>query len=81
MATLDHPFITRLVRTYTDSKRVHILMDFAIGGEVFSYLGTPFPVAYVRFYAGMLPSICDKVILLMFPFAHSLRCVYACSYA
>ena len=51
MATLDHPFITRLVKTYTDAKRVHILMDFAIGGEVFSYLGTPFPVAYVRFYA------------------------------
>ena len=51
MAALDHPFITRLVRTYTDRKRVHILMDFAIGGEVFSYLGTPFPVAYVRFYS------------------------------
>ena len=51
MAALDHPFITRLVKTYTDNKRVHILMDFAIGGEVFSYLGAPFPVAYVRFYS------------------------------
>ncbi|GLE03200.1 hypothetical protein PINS_up012079 [Pythium insidiosum] len=38
MVSLDHPFILRLYSTYQDKKYLYLLLELALGGELFTYL-------------------------------------------
>mmetsp|Transcript_18238 Transcript_18238/g.40523 ORF Transcript_18238/g.40523 Transcript_18238/m.40523 type:complete len:1091 (-) Transcript_18238:910-4182(-) len=40
MATIDHPFIIKLVNTYTDDRSLYMLLRLVQGGELFSVLHT-----------------------------------------
>ncbi|KAI0403533.1 kinase-like domain-containing protein [Xylaria palmicola] len=48
-----HPFITRLVTTFSDHESLYMLLDYIPGGELFSYLRRHrrFPEEWARFYA------------------------------
>ncbi|PWN28047.1 kinase-like protein, partial [Jaminaea rosea] len=47
-----HPFIVGLHATYQDSRCIYLLMDFVVGGEVFTYLrrAKRFPLEVAKFY-------------------------------
>ena len=35
---LDHPFVVKLFGTFQDPKRIYFVMEFIVGGELFSRL-------------------------------------------
>jgi len=55
MAQLNHTFILRLYQTFKDPRKLHMLLDFVQGGELFSVLHTAksdgVPDAQAKFYA------------------------------
>ena len=55
MVLSNHPFILRLYNTYKDPHRLHMLLEFVQGGELFSVLHTAssdgVPVKQAKFYA------------------------------
>ncbi|KAI2639419.1 camp-dependent protein kinase catalytic subunit [Xylaria nigripes] len=48
-----HPFITRLITTFSDHDSLYMLLDYIPGGELFSYLRghRRFPEEWAQFYA------------------------------
>lgn len=67
---LHHPFIVNLFGATQDSKNLYMLMEYVIGGEVFTHLRRAgrFPPDVCRFYAGE--------ITLALEYMHSLDVVY-----
>ncbi|KAH3763413.1 cAMP-dependent protein kinase [Pelomyxa schiedti] len=67
---VDHPFIIKLYKTFQDQERVFMLMEYAIGGEVFSHLrrAERFPVEVARFYL--------SEIILALSYLHDLDIIY-----
>ena len=55
MRQISHPFCARLIKTYRDELKVHMLLEATLGGELFRYLDTQpggkFPEDWCRFYA------------------------------
>jgi cGMP-dependent protein kinase len=70
LASMDHPFILRLVATYQDEGELYMLLEIGSGGELFSLLArkAPLPDAHARFYAASVVSI--------FSYMHGLKVVY-----
>ncbi|KAF8460299.1 kinase-like domain-containing protein [Kalaharituber pfeilii] len=54
-----HPFITRLVDSWSDWNSLYLLLDYAPGGELFSYLrrNVRFPIDITQFYAAEITSV------------------------
>ncbi|TMW58496.1 hypothetical protein Poli38472_010055 [Pythium oligandrum] len=52
MLSLDHPFILKLYSTYQDKKYLYLLLELALGGELFTYLRRKdrFEEPVARFY-------------------------------
>ena len=70
LAQMRHPFILKLVATYQDAGELYILMELALGGELFTLLqkrGALFEKQAI-FYVGSVVST--------FAYMHSLGCVY-----
>jgi cGMP-dependent protein kinase len=38
MSELDHPFITKLIRTFKDAKNVYLLQELTTGRELFLFM-------------------------------------------
>jgi len=70
LASMDHPFILRLIATYQDEGELYMLLEIGSGGELFSLLAkkAPLPDAHARFYAASVVSI--------FSYMHGLKVVY-----
>ena len=45
LAAMDHPFILSLVNTYQDKGELMILMELALGGELFTLLSKRAPLS------------------------------------
>ena len=60
MSSVEHPFLLRLIATFQDSNQVYMLLDFVVGGELFSRLanspGGKLAWAHSRFYAACVVS-------------------------
>ena len=58
-AVAGHPFITRLIASFSDETSLYMLLDYTPGGEIFSYLrrARRFPLATVQFYAAEITLI------------------------
>jgi hypothetical protein len=59
MASIDHPFILKLVNTYQDPSSLYMLLELVQGGELFSLLHPPdavdgVPESSARFYAACI---------------------------
>jgi serine/threonine protein kinase len=59
MASIDHPFILKLVNTYQDTSSLYMLLELVQGGELFSLLHPPdaadgVPESSARFYAACI---------------------------
>ncbi|GMH38577.1 hypothetical protein BSKO_06461 [Bryopsis sp. KO-2023] len=67
---IRHPFIANLVRTYQDSQRVFMLLEYIPGGELFFHLKKAgrFGVATVRFYVACMTIILEHL--------HNHNCIY-----
>lgn len=67
---IDHPFIVSMLRGYMDKNRLYILLEYVVGGELFSHLrkAGKFPNDVSKFY-------CAEVILA-FDYLHSKSIVY-----
>ena len=54
----DHPFLLRLAATYQDENEIYMLLELALGGELFSVLRerNRFEEPQARFYAGCVQS-------------------------
>ncbi|CAM38092.1 protein kinase A catalytic subunit [Leishmania braziliensis MHOM/BR/75/M2904] len=67
---IDHPFIVNMLRGYMDKNRLYILLEYVVGGELFSHLrkAGKFPNDVSKFY-------CAEVILA-FDYLHSKTIVY-----
>ncbi|EPQ30243.1 uncharacterized protein PFL1_02359 [Pseudozyma flocculosa PF-1] len=65
-----HPFLVNLITTFQDSKNCYMLMDYVIGGEVFSYLRRAgrFSVDVTRFYI--------STIVLAIEYLHDRNIIY-----
>lgn len=62
MIQCNHPFILKLYQTYKDQRKLHMLLEFVQGGELFSVLHTPqndgVPDGQAKFYGvGVLLAI------------------------
>jgi len=70
LASMDHPFVLRLVATYQDEGELYMLLELGLGGELFSLLAkkAPLPDAHARFYSAQVVSI--------FAYMHGLKVVY-----
>ena len=63
VACLDHPFIIKMHATFQDARYLYILLEAAMGGELYSVLerqGTVHPVA-AKFYSGCLVSVFEHL--------------------
>ncbi|GET87820.1 protein kinase A catalytic subunit [Leishmania tarentolae] len=67
---IDHPFIVNMLRGYMDKNRLYILLEYVVGGELFSHLrkAGKFPNDVSKFY-------CAEVILA-FDYLHRKAIVY-----
>ncbi|KAL7701083.1 protein kinase A catalytic subunit [Lotmaria passim] len=67
---VDHPFIVNMLRGFMDKNRLYILLEYVVGGELFSHLrkAGKFPNDVSKFY-------CAEVILA-FEYLHSKTIVY-----
>lgn len=70
LSSVDSPFIVRLHNTFQDSKNIYMLMEYAVGGELFSCLRKlgKFSTEVSRFYAAE--------IVLALEYLHSRNIVY-----
>ena len=70
LAMMDHPFILALVQTYQDKGELYMLMDLALGGELFTLLAKRAPLfdSPARFYVACVVS--------MFSYMHGLKVIY-----
>jgi len=70
LSQMEHPFILALVATYQDAGELYMLLEVALGGELFSLLAkrAPLPDAHARFYSAQVVSI--------FSYMHGLKIVY-----
>jgi len=70
LASIDHPFIVILYRTYQDPLHVHMLLEYVNGGEVFSHLRNAgrFSKEFTKFYTGQ--------IVLVLQYLHEKDIVY-----
>ena len=60
MSSIEHPFLLRLISTFQDRDQIYMLLDFVVGGELFSLLanapGGKIPWSHSRFYAACVVS-------------------------
>jgi len=70
LASLQCPFVVQLYCTFRNSRNVYMLLEYACGGELFSYLRkfSRFPLEMARFYA--------SEILLAIEYLHDRNIVY-----
>jgi serine/threonine protein kinase len=70
LAMMEHPFILQLVATYQDAGELYMLLELALGGELFSLLAKRAPLSDkdARFYASQVVSI--------FNYMHGLKVIY-----
>jgi cGMP-dependent protein kinase len=70
LASMDHPFVLRLMATYQDEGELYMLLELALGGELFSLLAKRAPLSDkdARFYASQVVSI--------FNYMHGLKVIY-----
>lgn len=70
LSSIRHPFIVNLYRSFSDEKYLFMLLEFVIGGEMFSHLRRAgrFSNEVTRFYAAE--------IVLALEYLHSLNVVY-----
>ena len=70
LVMMDHPFILKLVACYQDSAEVYMLLELALGGELFSLLQkkAPLPDTEAMFYVAQVVAI--------FGFMQSQKVVY-----
>eukprot|EP00759_Apiculatamorpha_spiralis_P012845 PhF_6_TR19704/c0_g1_i1/m.28770 len=70
LAQISHPFIVNMVCTFQDEKRVYIMLEFVIGGEMFTHLRSAgrFPNDVAKFYHAEL--------VLAFEYLHSFDIIY-----
>lgn len=70
LASIKHPFIVNLVSEYQNEKHIYMLLEYIIGGELFSYLRKAgrFDSKVTRVYAAE--------ITVVFEYLHSLNLIY-----
>jgi len=70
LAKMRHPFVLQLVQTYQDPGELYMLMQLALGGELFSLLGKQAPLKDwpAKFYVSS--------VVAMFSYMHALKFVY-----
>lgn len=70
LTQIHHPFIVNLMKTFQDETRLYMVLEYIIGGEVFSHLrkAGKFPSDVAKFYAAE--------IVLAFEYLHSLDIIY-----
>jgi len=70
LASMEHPFILALVQTYQDKGELYMLLDLALGGELFSLLAKRAPLqdGMAKFYSASVVSI--------FSYMHGMKVVY-----
>lgn len=70
LSSIQHPFIVNLLASFQDSKKLYMLMEYVVGGELFSFLGqvNRLDNENARFYAAE--------ITLAFDYLHSQNIVY-----
>lgn len=70
MMQLDHPLLAKLYATFRDSKYVYMMMDVALGGELWTLLRdrTKFGEKMVKFYVGC--------VVLAFEYMHNKNIIY-----
>ncbi|CAO1632721.1 unnamed protein product [Parajaminaea phylloscopi] len=63
LARVSHPFVVNLKATFQDSRCIYLLMDFAPGGEIFTYLrrARRFPVEVTKFYIASLVLVLEHL--------------------
>ena len=68
----DHPFLLRLAATFQDEEEIYMLLELALGGELFSVLREKgkFEEPQARFYAAC---VCSA-----FSYMHDRQIVYRC---
>ncbi|KAI5284605.1 serine/threonine protein kinase, AGC [Ascosphaera aggregata] len=64
-AASNHPFVTSLITTFSDSESLYMLLEYCSGGELFTHLRrtNTFPVSTARFYVAE--------IVLIFAYLHN----------
>jgi len=70
LAMMEHPFILALVNTYQDAGELYMLLELALGGELFTLLAKRAPLfdSPARFYAANVVS--------MFSYMHGYKVIY-----
>ena len=70
LSNIRFPFIIQLYGTFKDQRNIYMLLEYAIGGELFTYLrrAGKFSVADTKFYA--------SEIVLALEYMHSMNIVY-----
>merc|ERR1711871_1200924 len=70
LGMMEHPFILSLVQTYQDAGELYMLMELALGGELFTLLAKRAPLfdQPAKFYSACVVS--------MFSYMHSLKVIY-----
>lgn len=67
---IDHPFIVNLLKGFMDDDRLYLLLEYVVGGELFSHLrkAGKFPGEVARFYSAE--------VVLAFEYLHSKDIAY-----
>lgn len=67
---IQHPFIVNMLKGFMDADRIYILMEYVVGGELFSHLrkAGKFPNDVAKFYSAE--------VVLAFEYLHSKDIVY-----
>lgn len=70
LAKVDHPFLVNMIASFQDSKNCYMLMEYVVGGEIFSYLrrAGQFSADVARFYI--------STIVLAIGYLHKNKVVY-----
>ena len=70
LSEIHHPFIVNMLKGFMDDDRLYILLEYVIGGELFSHLrkAGKFPNDVAKFYS--------SEVMLAFEYLHSLDIVY-----
>ncbi len=70
LSKVDHPFLVNMVSSFQDSKNCYMLMEYVVGGEIFSYLrrAGQFSADVARFYI--------STIVLAIEYLHRNKVVY-----
>lgn len=70
LSSIRHPFIVNLLKSFQDDKKLYIILEYVIGGELFSHLrkAGKFPNDVAKFYSAE--------IVLAFEYLHSMDILY-----